>query len=93
MVAVVGRGSGVSEGAERPRRRTRRPGTVRELREVDPDQMLRTSEVAVLFDVTDRTILNWVNDGRLPYLATVGGHRRFRAADVIALYDSLRRHP
>lgn len=75
------------------RRRAPRVRNAEDLRAQDPEQMLRTSEVALLFDVTDRTILNWVNDGRLPYLSTVGGHRRFRTADVLALYDSLRHGP
>lgn len=81
----------MTEVATTRRRRGPRVRTIQDLREQDPDQLLRTSEVAVLFDVTDRTILNWVNDGRLSYLSTVGGHRRFRAADVVGLYDSLRR--
>jgi excisionase family DNA binding protein len=38
---------------------------------------LTVSEVADLFHVSAKTVVRWANDGRLPYMATLGGHRRF----------------
>ena len=52
-----------------------------------PPRMLRTSEVAALFDVTERTVVNWAASGKLPSIRTIGGHRRFRNQDVTALCD------
>src|SRR5579875_3610944 len=48
-------------------------------------QLLRSHEVAVLFDVTERTVINWAAAGKLPSLRTIGGHLRFRREDVMEL--------
>jgi excisionase family DNA binding protein len=53
-------------------------------------QLLRSHEVAVLFDVTERTVINWAAAGKLPSLRTIGGHLRFRSDDVHALLSSRR---
>ena len=47
--------------------------------------LLRSHEVAVLFDVTERTVINWAAAKKLPSLRTAGGHLRFRSEDVLAL--------
>jgi excisionase family DNA binding protein len=49
------------------------------------DELLRSHEVAVLFDVTDRTVINWAAADKLPSIRTAGGHLRFRGEDVLAL--------
>ncbi|HEX3540499.1 MAG TPA: cobalamin-dependent protein [Acidimicrobiales bacterium] len=49
------------------------------------ETMLRTHDVAEMFDVTDRTVVNWVSTNRLAALRTAGGHLRFRVDDVLAL--------
>ncbi len=51
----------------------------------DGQQLLRSHEVAVLFDVTERTVINWAGAGKLPSLRTIGGHLRFRSDDVLGL--------
>lgn len=50
-------------------------------------QLLRSHEVAVIFDVTERTVINWASAGKLPSLRTIGGHLRFRRDDVLRLLD------
>ncbi len=60
----------------------RRPGSA-----PDGQQLLRSHEVAVLFDVTERTVINWAASGKLPSLRTIGGHLRFRREDVLGLLD------
>ena len=50
-------------------------------------QLLRSHEVASLFDVTERTVINWAASGKLPALRTIGGHLRFRGEDVASLLD------
>lgn len=59
----------------------------------DGSSLLRSHEVAALFDVTERTVINWASSGKLACLRTVGGHLRFRSDDVMALLEvnSLRR--
>jgi excisionase family DNA binding protein len=46
---------------------------------------LTSGEVAALLGVTDRTVANWANAGRIPHFTTPGGHRRFRADAVYAI--------
>jgi excisionase family DNA binding protein len=62
--------------AERPQLHIHRDGG---------DELLRSHEVAVLFDVTDRTVINWAAANKLPSIRTAGGHLRFRGEDVLAL--------
>lgn len=51
----------------------------------EPPQLLRSHEVASIFDVTERTVINWAAAGKLPSLRTIGGHLRFRRDDVLSL--------
>ena len=46
---------------------------------------LRASEVASRLQVSPKTIARWAKEGRLPYRATLGGHRRYPAAAIEAL--------
>jgi excisionase family DNA binding protein len=48
-------------------------------------RMMRSREVAALFDVTERTISNWVANGKLIASRTGGGHLRIRSDDVYSL--------
>ncbi|MGH9115805.1 MAG: helix-turn-helix domain-containing protein [Acidimicrobiales bacterium] len=52
---------------------------------IERHQLLRSHEVAGIFDVTERTVINWAAAGKLPSLRTVGGHLRFRRDDVLRL--------
>ena len=54
---------------------------------------LTVSEVADLFHVSSRTVVRWANDGKLPYMATLGGHRRFPRDQVEALVADQQRGP
>ena len=48
-------------------------------------RLLRTREVAVLFQVSERAVTDWARRGRLPSVRTPGGHRRYPAEQVYAL--------
>jgi excisionase family DNA binding protein len=52
---------------------------------VEAPHLLRSHEVATIFDVTERTVINWAAAGKLPSLRTIGGHLRFRRDDVMRL--------
>ncbi len=56
--------------------RTRPPAT---------DPLLTPAEVAKMFRVDPKTVTRWANDGKLTFIRTLGGHRRFREAEVRAL--------
>ena len=51
---------------------------------------LRTAEVADLLYVSPKTVSRWAKEGRLPFLKTLGGHRRFPEAEIRELADELR---
>ncbi|MBV9661432.1 MAG: helix-turn-helix domain-containing protein [Acidimicrobiales bacterium] len=56
-------------------------------------QLLRSHEVATIFDVTERTVINWAAAGKLPSLRTIGGHLRFRRDDVMRLLSGAQEFP
>lgn len=45
-------------------------------------QLLRTADVAVLFQVSERTVSEWARRGRIPSVRTPGGHRRYPADEI-----------
>jgi excisionase family DNA binding protein len=49
---------------------------------MEPDTLLTSAEVARRFGVDVKTVSRWANAGKLPYFRTLGGHHRFRLADV-----------
>ena len=50
---------------------------------------LRTAQVAELLQVSSKTVSRWAQEGRLPYLRTLGGHRRYPDAEIRALLEAL----
>ena len=50
---------------------------------------LRTGQVAELLYVSPKTVSRWAQEGRLPYLRTLGGHRRYPDAEIRALLETL----
>ncbi len=50
---------------------------------------LTAGQAARLLGVSPRTVDRWANDGRMPCLVTLGGHRRFRADVVAAVAASM----
>ncbi|HET7523973.1 MAG TPA: helix-turn-helix domain-containing protein [Acidimicrobiales bacterium] len=50
-------------------------------------QLLRTSDVAALFQVSERTVSEWAKRGHIPCVRTPGGHRRYPADEIRALLD------
>ncbi len=45
-------------------------------------RLLRTREVAQLFQVSERTVAEWARRGRIPSVRTPGGHRLYPADEV-----------
>ena len=48
----------------------------------DPDALLTPSEVAAMFRVNPKTVTRWARAGKISAIRTLGGHRRFRAAEI-----------
>ncbi len=58
------------------------------------DEYLRPAEAAeVLGGVTPKTVTRWAKEGKLPYLQTLGGHRRYPAAAIRELAATLGHQP
>ena len=51
-------------------------------------RLLRTREVAQLFQVSERTVAEWARKGRIPSVRTPGGHRLYPADEVRKLLSS-----
>jgi len=54
---------------------------------------LHTAEVADILHVSPKTVSRWAKDGKLPFLRTLGGHRRYPAAEIRQLAEELRMQP
>ena len=52
-------------------------------------EYLRTAEVARLMHVSPKTIARWAKEDKLPYVRTLGGHRRFPARAIRELLEKL----
>lgn len=51
----------------------------------EPEALLTPSEVAYLFHVDPKTVTRWARSGKISSIRTLGGHRRYREAEVRAL--------
>lgn len=52
-----------------------------------PEPMLTPAEVARLFRVDPKTVTRWAKAGKIEFITTPGGHRRYREAEVRALLN------
>lgn len=51
----------------------------------DAEPLLTPAEVATMFRVDPKTVTRWAKAGKLTSIRTLGGHRRYREAEVRAL--------
>lgn len=54
-------------------------------RNPEAESLLTPSEVASMFRVDPKTVTRWAKAGKLTSIRTLGGHRRYREAEVRAL--------
>ena len=59
----------------------------------DTPSYLRTAEVADILHVSPKTVSRWAKEGKLPFVRTLGGHRRYPDSEIRALVDSLSERP
>ena len=53
----------------------------------DVEPLLTPAEVAALFSVDPKAVVRWANAGQLPSIRTLGGHRRYAKAEVLAFIE------
>lgn len=49
------------------------------------EPLMTPAEVAAVFHVDPKTVTRWADAGKLTAIKTLGGHRRYHAAEVQAL--------
>jgi excisionase family DNA binding protein len=54
---------------------------------------LSTGEVAGLLYVSPKTVSRWAKEGKLPFMKTLGGHRRYPEAEIRKLATALHQEP
>ena len=59
----------------------------------DESYLLPSEAAEELGGVTAKTIGRWAKEGRLPYLRTLGGHRRYPATAIRELAATLSHEP
>jgi excisionase family DNA binding protein len=57
----------------------------------DSETLLTPAEVAALFRVDPKTVTRWAKAGKISAFRTLGGHRRFRESEVLALLGGAER--
>src|SRR4029453_3687138 len=55
-----------------------------------PPTSPRAAEVADILHVSPKTVSRWAKEGKLPFLKTLGGHRRYPEAEIRKLAEGLR---
>ena len=55
----------------------------------ETEALLTPSEVATLFRVDPKTVTRWAKSGKLSSIRTLGGHRRYREAEVRELLNGV----
>lgn len=51
------------------------------------EPLLTPAEVATIFRVDPKTVTRWAKAGKLTSIRTLGGHRRYKEAEVRALLN------
>ena len=54
---------------------------------------LLPAEVAELLSVSPKTVSRWAKESKLPFMKTLGGHRRYPEAQIRQLVNQLRQEP
>jgi excisionase family DNA binding protein len=55
----------------------------------ESDALLTPSEVAELFRVNPKTVTRWARAGKISAIRTLGGHRRFRANEILQYLEQV----
>ena len=53
------------------------------------DSYLTPSQAARILHVSPKTVDRWADQGRVPCVVTLGGHRRFSRAAILAVAEQM----
>jgi excisionase family DNA binding protein len=67
-------------------------GVMMSTRTADAEPLLTPAEVATMFRVDPKTVTRWAKAGKLTSIRTLGGHRRYREAEVRSLLAGVPQH-
>jgi excisionase family DNA binding protein len=70
---------------DRPPKTVTTTGVMMSTRTTDAEPLLTPAEVATMFRVDPKTVTRWAKAGKLTSIRTLGGHRRYREAEVRSL--------
>ncbi len=59
----------------------------------ESETLLTPAEVAAMFRVDPKTVTRWAKAGKLSSIRTLGGHRRYREAEVRAFLSGIPQQP
>jgi excisionase family DNA binding protein len=82
-----------TDASKRTRARPAGPPKEPSMPATEPISYLRTAQVADLLHVSPKTVSRWAKEGKLPFLKTLGGHRRYPEAKIRELVATLREEP
>jgi excisionase family DNA binding protein len=60
---------------------------------IQTPRYLTTAEVAEILYVSPKTVSRWAKEGKLPFMRTLGGHRRYPEARIRELAMQLEEPP
>jgi excisionase family DNA binding protein len=60
---------------------------------IDTPNYLRATEAANILHVSPKTVSRWAKEGKLPFMKTLGGHRRYPEAKIRELANELSEEP
>jgi excisionase family DNA binding protein len=49
----------------------------------EQEVLLTPAEVASIFRVDPKTVSRWAKAGKISYIKTLGGHRRFKKSEIL----------
>ena len=55
------------------------------------DDYITVGEASRLLHISAKSVNRWANEGRVPCIVTLGGHRRFRRADIMEIVAEMSR--
>lgn len=54
-------------------------------KDFNPESLLTPGQAALILGVDPKTVARYARDGKLSFQRTLGGHRRFKAAEIEAM--------
>lgn len=56
-------------------------------KDFNPESLLTPGQAALILGVDPKTVARYARDGKLSFQRTLGGHRRFKAEEIVAMAE------